>query len=385
MKRVGFLVAGVCVLALVAVAAADTGRFGAELLAAVSEDGSRNALVSPVGIHIVLAMVSQGATAEVRRWVDEIAGQAIEPPSRQLDLVLAAAGADAAVELRVASGAFADRRLDLFPAFAGVLEDRFGARVERLDFASDGAVTKINDWVAKATREAIPGLLSRLDPDDALVLANAIHFRGEWAQRFDKERTVPAAFHPASGDSVEVATMQADGLPAGYREGADFQAVLLPYGSGAFGLAVVLPRPGLGPAGALHRLASEPSWLGGNGFRPAHGSLALPALTLDAEVSLLPALRILGLQAALNDPAAFAGIAAPPPQLSRVLHRTALVVDEQGTEASAATAAVMTMRSAVEVGKSFDLRVDRPFALAVRHLETGALLFAAWIADPAEN
>ena len=243
MKRVGFLVAGVCVLALVAVAAADTGRFGAELLAAVSEDGSRNALVSPVGIHTVLAMVSQGATAEVRRWTNEIAGQAIDPPSRQLDLVLAAAEADAAVELRVANGAFADRRLDLFPAFAGVLEDRFGARVERLDFASDGAVTKINDWVAKATREAIPGLLSRLDPDDALVLANAIHFRGEWAQRFDKERTVPAAFHPASGDSVEVATMQADGLPAGYREGADFQAVLLPYGSGAFGLAVVLPRP----------------------------------------------------------------------------------------------------------------------------------------------
>ena len=385
MKRLACIFVGVYVLAAAAATVADTGRFGAELLAAVSEGGSHNALVSPLGIRSVLAMVSQGATAAVRHSVGEMTGEAAEAPARQLALVLAAAEADGGVELRVANGAFADRRLDLFPAFAGVLQDRFGARVERLDFSADDTVTRINSWVAQATREAIPSLLSHLEPEDVLVLANAIHFRGEWARRFAPERTASMAFHPSSGDSVEVAAMQADGLPARYREDADFQAVLLPYGSGAFSLAVVLPRLGLEPSEALRRLASEPSWLGGSGFQPARGSLALPKLTLDAEASLLPTLRALGLEAALDDSAAFAGIAAPPPQLSRVLHRTMLVVDEQGTEAAAASAAVMTTRSAIEEEKGFDLRVDRPFALAVRHRGSGTLLFAVWVADPTGN
>ena len=133
--------------------------------------------------------------------------------------------------------------------------------------------------------------------------------------------------------------MRAEGLSARYREDADFQAVTLPYGGGEFALVVVLPRTGLESAGALQALASDPSWLGGSGFRRSRGYLSLPRVTLNGEASLLPVLRALGLAAALEDGDAFAGIAAPPPALSRVVHRTMLKLDEQGTEAAAATAA----------------------------------------------
>ena len=177
--------------------------------------------------------------------------------------------------------------------------------------------------------------------------------------------------------------MHADDLPARYREGEDFQAVALPYGGGRFEFVAVLPRAGLEASEALHRLAADPSWLGGRGFRRSRGALALPCLALDVEASLLPALRALGLGDALDDPQAFAGIAAPAPKLSRVLHRTMLVLDERGTEAAAATAAVMTTRAAlVEEERTFEMRVDRPFALAVRHRDTGAVLFMAWVDDP---
>ena len=380
-RRLACVVLWVCMLGVASAGAADTGRFGAELLAVASKDGSRNALVSPLGIRSVLAMLSQGATAAVRHSVDEMTGESAEAPGRELALALADALADGEVQLQVGNGAFADIRLDLFPGFAGVLEDRFGARVERLDFTSADAVARINAWVAGATRQAIPSVISHLEPDDALVLANAIHFRGHWARRFDPEQTAPADFQLASGDNVKVATMQTDGLRARYREDTDFQAVLVPYGAGAFSLAVVLPRREVEPYEAMRRLVAEPAWLGGSGFLPARGSLALPKLTLDAQASLLPALRALGLEAALDDPTAFAGIAAPAPRLSRVLHRTMMAVDEQGAEASAASAAVMTTRSAIEE-TVFDLRVDRPFIVAVRHRGTGALLFAAWVADP---
>ena len=419
---------------------ATSGRLGVELLGAVSGEGRTNALVSPLGIGAVLAMLSQGAVEPVRRSIRRMlggrsgvqggtdgdaaggsatlesvgttdsgdSGSAADRPgeasqgaddsqtaiakangggpehtlSCRLAVVLAAANEDPGVELHVANAAFVDRRLDLFPSFSAVLRDRFGARVERLELSDSGAVPRINAWVARETDNAIPSLVSHLEPDAALVLANAMHFHGEWSRRFDPALTVPLAFHPHVGAAVEVATMQAQGLSARYREDADFQAIALPYSVGGFALVVVLPRAGLEPSAALRALASDPSWLGGLGFYRTRGDLALPRVMLDGEASLLPVLRALGLASALDNTDAFAGIAAPPPALSRVVHRTMLKLDEQGTEAAAATAAVMTTRAAILEDEGFEMQVDRPFALAVRHLGTGTLLFAAWVADP---
>ena len=430
-----------------------SGAFGAGLLAAASEDGARNALVSPLGIGVVLEMLVPGAKSPVRRSIRDMLGMGGDSPERAGDGMTdgtssaggdtpaagsddaapadgsdangsntggsdaggSAAGgpdvngpdesgpdgsgpagglscrlawvlydaSDDAVKVRVANGAFADRSLDLFPAYSETLRAAFDARVERLDFTDERSVERINAWVSEATGGAIPRLVSRLDPDDVLVLANAMRFEGGWAQPFDPERTVPAPFHLRSGTAPEVPTMHADDLPARYREDGDFQAVALPYDGGRFEFVAVLPRAGLEAPEALRRLAADPSWLGGRGFRRSRGALALPRLALDAEASLLPALRALGLGAALDDPRAFAGIAAPEPKLSRVLHRTMLVLDERGTEAAAATAAVMTTRAAiVKEERTFEMRVDRPFALSVRHRGTGAVLFTAWVDDP---
>ena len=228
-------------------------------------------------------------------------------------------------------------------------------------------------------------MISELEPDDVLVLANALRFRGDWSESFDPGQTAPATFHPTPDSAVEVPTMHAEGLSARYREGDGFQAVALPYGNGNFEFVVVLPAAGTDPGEALRHLAREPAWLGGEGFRSAKGSLSLPKLSLESEASLLPALRSLGLATVLDDPQAFAGIASPAPALSRVLHRAVLEIDEKGTEAAAATAAVMTTRSVELDVESFEMRVDRPFAAAVRYRPTGAVLFLAWVANPAER
>ena len=399
---------------------ASYGRFGVDLLGAVSGDGRTNALVSPFGVGTVLAMLAQGATEPVRLSIREMlgvgapdstgdaagqrdsggaaagsgesstdadtarvqAGRPVDALPCGLAAVLGAAREDEGVELRIANAAFADRRLDLFPSFAAVLGDRFGARVERIDFADEGAVDRINAWVARETDEAIRRLVSHLEPDDALVLANAMHFRGIWTRQFDAASTAPLPFHLQPDKVVDVPTMQADDLRARYRENGDYRAVVLPYGGGDFVAVVVLPREGLAPAAALRGLAADPSWLGGPGFRRTSGYLALPRVTLHGEASLLPALRAQGLATAIDGANAFAGIAAPAPALSRVAHRTMLVLDERGTEAAAATAAIMTTRAAIPEDDGFEMIVDRPFVLALRHRGTGALLFTAWVADP---
>ena len=399
---------------------ASFGRFGVELLGAVSGEGRNNALVSPFGVGTVLGMLAQGAAQPVRLSIRELLGA--EPPRPAGDAadqgdsggaaagsgesssdadspriqasgpvgalpcglaaVLGAAGEDEGVELRIANAAFADLRLDLFPSFAAVLADRFGARVERVDFTDEAAVDRINAWVARKTEEAIPSLVSHLEPDDVLVLANAMYFRGIWTRQFDAASTTPLPFHLQPHKVVDVPTMQANDLRARYREDGDYRALALPYGGGDFVAVVVLPREGLAPAAALRGLAADPSWLGGSGFRRTSGYLALPRVTLHGEASLLPTLRAQGLATAIDDANAFAGIAAPAPALSRVAHRTMLVLDEQGTEAAAATAAIMTTRAAIPEDDGFEMIVDRPFALALRHRGTGALLFTAWVADP---
>lgn len=402
-------------------AGASFGRFGVELLGAVSGEGRTNALVSPFGVGTVLAMLAQGATEPVRLSISEMLGDATDYPASdaavadssgdgaagagdkpaappdpirmdgrgpagnlacRLTEVLGAAGEDEGVELRIANAVFADRRLDLFPSFSAVLGDRFGARVERIDFAGEGAVERINAWVARETEEAIRRLVSHLEPDDALVLANAMHFRGTWTRRFDATRTAPLPFHVEPDRAVDVPSMQADDLRVRYRESEDYRAVVLPYGGGDFVAVVVLPREGLAPAAVLRGLAADPSWLGGSGFRRTSGYLALPRVALHGEASLLPTLRDLGLATAIDDADAFAGIAAPAPALSRVAHRALLVLDEKGTEAAAATAAIMTTRAAIPQDDGFEMIVDRPFALALRHRGTGTILFAAWVADP---
>ena len=282
----------------------------------------------------------------------------------------------------MANAAFADQHLDLFPSFSAVLRDRFGASVARLDFSDPNSITRVNAWVVRETDGAIPRLIADLEPDAALVLANAIHFRGPWSRPFDPALTRPLLFQSEPGTSVEVGMMHADEISARYREDESFQAISLPYGDGAFALVVVLPRVGITSSDSLHRLANDHSWLVESGFERLRGTLALPRVTLNREASILPALRALGLEPAFQIEGGFAGIAAPPPTLSRVAHRTMLLLDEHGTEASAATAAIMTTRSSAKTDEGFEMRVDRPFALFLRHEGSGTLLFAAWVVDP---
>ena len=206
-----------------------SGAFGARLLGTIVGDGADNALVSPLGVGAVLAMLTQGATKPVRAAVGEVLGaggdaagaQASETvasvsgedesgaappavgPARALACQLAALSnavwMDEQVEVQVASAVFAEQGLDVFPSFTTALRETFAAPVERLDFADAGAVERINTWVSETTQGAIPQLVSKLEPNDVLVLANAMRFRGDWAQEFDAQRTESCAVSPAVG------------------------------------------------------------------------------------------------------------------------------------------------------------------------------------------
>ena len=362
-----------------------SSRIGVKLLAEASRDGARTAIVGPLSVEAVLAMASYGAVAPVRRAVQGMFVENADGVWRtdcRLAAARDAARRDAGVDFHTANGIFPAHGLDVFPAFRTAIEDRFQARVARLDFSDPRSTEVINTWVKKETAALIPRLLDQpLESDTVLVLVNALYFKGRWARPFDPALTTLRPFHPGSGPAVERPTMRAEDLSARYREDGDFQAVELPYGSGGFALTVVLPRPGMLSADALEKLEADPSWLGGAGFGERDGRLLLPRVNLSYNDDVLPFLDRFTPGVDLRAPGAFSGIAAPAPRLSYVIHGAGLTLDEEGTEAAAATAAIFTK----SLEARFDMQVDRPFAVAVRRIESGDLLFAAWVDDPGRS
>ena len=406
-------------------------QLGVELLAAVSENGRKNALISPLGIEVILAMLAQGASDSARQSIESMIGtqivefnshagddlprlpvqenadstesdtgvigvQANSPESmvdnqselplsvsRRLDEVIRTAGVDDGVTLNSANGAFIHQSTRIFPSFIRSLNKDFDAHVERMDFSDGSSVSLINNWVSEQTQGEIPNLLTKLDPLAKLVLVSAMYFDGLWAQPFDPLLTKPRPFHVSESSVVDAPMMQSGSFSASYRESEAFQAVLLPYGNqGEFVAVVLLPRQGIRPSEAMCNLALDPTWLGGAGFTNEHGFIELPHIQMDESVLLLTNLRKFGLESVLNDDEAFSGIASPSPILSQVVHGTMLMLDEAGTKAAAATGAVMSLRSETINDEAFEMRVNRPFTLAIRHMSTGALLFLGWIANP---
>ena len=327
-------------------------------------------------------MASHGASDPMRRALQAlfVEDAAVWNPACRMAEVRTAAAADTGVHLNTANGMFPARGLQVLPAFRAALEARFRASVAPLDFSDPRSVRAINGWVERETAGAIPRLLYKLEPNTALVLANAVHFKGEWTHPFDPALSAQRLFQPESGAAVERQTMLMEEFQALYREDENFQAIELPYGEGRFALTVVLPRPGMRSVDALTKLSADPSWLGAGGFSMATGQLLLPRMRLSYRGNVLPLLERLGLARALRDPDAFSGIAVPAPRLSKVIHAAELVLDEEGTEAAAATAAVFIKSKTPR----FSMRVNRPFALAVRDTESGDILFAAWVDDPGD-
>lgn len=362
-----------------------SSRLGVKLLAEASRDGERSAIVGLLSVEAVLAMASYGAVAPVRRAVQGMFVENADGVWRtdcRLAAALDAARRDAGVEFHTANGIFPAHGLDVFPAFRTAIEDRFQARVARLDFSDPRSTEVINTWIEKETAALIPRLLEQpLERDTVLVLVNALYFKGRWAHPFDPALTTLRPFHPGSGPAVERPTMRAEGLSARYREDGEFQAVELPHGSGGFALTVVLPRPGMPSADALDKLEVDPSWLGGAGFGERVGRLLLPRVKLSYSENVLPFLERFTPGVNLRAPGVFSGIAVPAPQLSRIIHGADLTLDEEGTEAAATTAAIFTE----SLKARFDMQVDRSFAIAVRRIESGDLVFAAWVDDPGRS
>ena len=242
----------------------------------------------------------------------------------------------------------------------------------------------INDWVEDQTEGKIPDLLPQgvIDPLTRLVLANAVYFNAAWKYPFEKANTQPRPFTLLDGSRVDVPMMsQTKTMP--YARGEDYQAVELPYDGGELSLVLLLPDSGDFKRfeGSLSRDRVEAAL---KSLQPKQVALTLPKFTYQSSFSLAKTLSGMGMPSAMTPGQAdFSGIDGSRDLfVSDVIHKALVVVDEKGTEAAAATGAVIGLTSA-PAAQPVTITVDRPFVFLIRDVETGAMLFVGRVLNPA--
>jgi serine protease inhibitor len=337
-----------------------------------------NAFLSPLSASMALGMTLNGANGETydaMRTALRLDGMAeAEINQGYRDLMTLLGGLDSRTEMRVANSVWGHATLPIEPAFIDRSRDFFDAEVRTLDFGSPEALAAINDWVNGKTNGKIPKLLDDLSPDEVMFLINAIYFKGKWRSAFDAKDTRDGPFHGADGrDRAARLMWQKEDLR--YEETEDYQAVDLLYGNGAFAMTVLLPKAGRTPAGVLAGLEPE-SWsaLAGR-FTETEVTLTFPRFRLEYSRRLNDDLEALGMAIAFGRTADFYRIADVRPDrlyITRVDQKTFVEVNEEGTEAAAATAVGIGKTS---VPETVEMRVDRPFVFGIRERLSGAVVF----------
>ncbi len=357
------------------------------------EDG--NIFCSPYSISLALAMTYAGAQGETEQQMAEtlhftLGQDGLHPVFNALDLQLLSRVQDESddngdgFQLNIVNRIWGQVGYSFHESFLDVLAEDYGAGLSLLKFsnAPEASRIAINDWVAKQTKDRIenlipPGAVTTLT---RLVLTNAIYFKADWSKPFDEDRTSDRPFDLLDGAQVTVPMMR-QSADYGYASGDGYQIVELPYEGDELSMVILLPDAGLFEdfESTLDsvRLASV---LEDIEFREV--DLSMPKFTFEWGKGLATTLSAMGMPDAFGSLADFSGMTdVERLYIGEVIHKAFVAVDEEGTEAAAATAVIMDGTSAAPE-EALVVTVDRPFVFLIRDIHTGTILFLGRVVDP---
>ncbi|MBD2489656.1 serpin family protein [Aulosira sp. FACHB-615] len=362
-------------------------KFGFKLFSEVlqAEGSEKNIFISPTSVAIALAMTYNGASGSTQQAMAKtLELQGLSLPainSNYAALKSSLENPDANVQLNIANSLWVNKDVNLRPDFLQRNQEFYKAKVANLDFKSASALNSINNWVNDNTQGKINKIVDQIQPNQVLFLINAIYFKGQWSEKFDKSQTAEHPFYSAPGQQKRHSMMSQTGEYK-YYENEQFQAVSLPYGKdGKVSFYVFLPKQNSNLKSFYQNLNAQnwETWL--TQFRSQEGFIRLPKFKTDYEVTLNDALKALGMQEAFSSQANFSGMGKDL-AISEVKHKTFVEVNEEGTEAAAATSVGIVATSLRDKPEPFRMIVDRPFFCAIRDNQTGSILFMGSILEP---
>lgn len=371
-------------------------EFALQLYQALREE-DKNLFYSPHSISIALAMTYAGARGQTEAEMAEtlhfrLPQDRLHSAFNALDLELARRAEPVSTpdgdldgfRLNIANSLWGQRDHTFLPEFLDLLSENYDAGMRLVDFATatEEARLAINQWVSDKTEGLIKDLIPQgiLDAMTRLVLVNAIYFKAAWMYPFEESLTADGDFKLIDGSSVTVPMMSQVGSFR-YVDGDGYQAVELPYIGQKVAMDIILADEGQfsGFEEALEAAFLQ-SILAGLEWREV--AVSMPKFEYESEFSLSRTLIEMGMPTAFSGGADLSGMDGTQELfIKEVLHKAFVAVDEEGTEAAAATAVVVAEKGMAEPPVAFS--VDRPFLFLIRDLETGAILFLGRVLNPA--
>ncbi len=358
------------------------GRFWLGLMKQIDKaDNAKNVFISPLGISMALGMTlngANGATFDSMRSVLQFSNMSQEEiNSSYKSLTALMRDADPSVQINIGNSIWHRNTLAVEKEFIDVNKAYFDAAVSGLDFTNPSAVDAINAWVNGQTKGKIQEIIKEIPDYMMLYLINAIYFKGTWTSQFSKEKTQDDEFTLRDGSKQPCRMMNIE-EQFGYFANDNFAALDLPYGGRTFSMTIVLPRSGKDIGSFLNSFQiNEWETLIAN-LRETKILVMIPKFKLEYETGLIPTLRGLGMGIAFSDYADFTRINKSGGLfISEAKHKTYVDVNEEGTEAAAATGIGIGI---ISVPPTF--RVDRPFLFVIRERNSGSILFVGKILNP---
>ncbi len=370
--------------------AEDNNRFALDLYARLRAEKSANLFFSPSSISTALAMTYAGARGETAEQMAKVLH--LRGPQEKLHAAFGdlrrlwnAERREQGYRLSVANRLWGQQGFHFLPEFQAITRERYGAELAPVDFArhAEDARLQINGWVEEQTQGKIRDLIAPgvLDAMTRLVLTNAIYFKGDWTAPFRKESTQPAPFHVSASMTTDVALM-AQFESFRFWAGDSLKVVELPYGEGDLAMLVLLPDQIEGLPALEARLTADNLSRWQSGLRKQKVRVSLPRFTLTSQFELADVLRAMGMTRLFSAREAdLSGMSSEEElSVSAVIHKAFVDVNEEGTEAAAATA--VGIRTAAMIAEPPVFRADHPFVFLIRDNRTGSILFLGRLVNP---
>jgi serpin B len=368
-------------------------QFALELYCLTTDDSANddsNLFFSPYSISTALAMTYEGARGQTAAEIQsvfhfpedaELRRNAISQIADEINKD------DKEYKLSTANALWAQQDFAFNKGYLETVENYYGGLARNLDFKEDteGSRLTINGWVEEQTNDKIKDLIPAgvLLPDTRLVLTNAIYFKGEWVKQFDKSATKDRDFKISRFNNVRVPMMRQSGHEStfNYAETEDLQILELPYSGDDISMLIILPKDDLASIESSFTISQLFQWR--ESLKEQRVDIFIPRFKFETKTFMKKTLSEMGMPTAFSNQADFTGMEEEPKtdlKIDNVIHQAFVDVNEEGTEAAAATAVVFGTTS---MGPRIPMfMADHPFIFILQQKETGNILFMGRVSDP---
>ena len=361
------------------------------LQATLQQDpADNNKLISPLSIYLALSMVYNGADHATKDSIAQtlkISGIDINNLNAVCQsLITQLPKEDSKVQLAIANSIWYKKSsYQPLSSFLDNIKNYYDATIQPLNFEDPKSVNTINNWVAQKTSNKIPTILNKISPDDVMYLIDAIYFNGSWQQAFKASDTHNDVFHLANGSTLSTPFMKQQ-TTVRKSTNSSFSIIELPYGGGkSYSMYIVLPASQPQAINAFAAQMTTDLLTGAIGkMDTVNTEIDIPKWEYSYAIDdMRPALSQLGMGIAFGGTADFSKIYDPAQiqvNISKAIHKTYIKVNEEGTEAAAATVIGIGLTA---VASPPVVKIDRPFLYSIIEKQTGTILFVGIVNNPA--